>query len=297
MTGLTTVQKNTRAPQAFPRLAALGRLARRQKAGAVALVLLLGIVALTVAADVITRYAPSDPVARPFLMPSAAHLLGTDYLGRDIFSQIVYGARVSVVVAALSIALSLAIGMPIGLICGFRGGRVDLFIQRIVDILVTLPSLVLALALVAMLGPGLRNVILAIGIVQGPRVSRVIRAATMSIRQGVFIEAARSLGCSEGRVIIRHVLPNTLPIALTIGSALAGEAIIVEAALSFLGLGVLPPTPSWGQMLTTSAQLYFISHPWLAIPPGVAIIVTVLAANLFGDALQEMLDPRLRGRH
>lgn len=256
---------------------------------------LLASAVASVFAGVITAHDPSSLVGTPFAPYSGTHFLGTDQFGRDVFSRIVFGARVSIGVGLSSIVLSLAIGLIIGVTSGYLGGKVDLILQRIVDVFIVLPALILALVLVARLGPGVTNTILAIAVIQGPRISRVIRASVLSLTQQPYIEAARSIGASDLRVMVRHLSPNTLPVALTLVTSLMGQAIIIEASLSFLGLGVQPPTPSWGQMLSTATQQNFLTHPWLAVAPGVAITLTVLAANLFGDAMREALDPRLRG--
>jgi peptide/nickel transport system permease protein len=257
--------------------------------------LLIAIALVALFADVIAPYDPTDLVTRTFMPPSADHVLGTDQFGRDVFSRIVYGARASMVVGLASIVLILALGLTIGVVSGYRQGTVDLALQRVIDIFIVLPGLVLALVLVARLGPGLHNTVLSIAIVQGPRVSRVIRASVLSLSRQPYVEAALTVGCSGTRVMVRHIAPNTLPVALTLATSLMGQAIIIEASLSFLGLGIQPPTPSWGQMLSSATQQYFIAHPFLAVSPGVAITVTVLLANLFGDAVREILDPRLRG--
>jgi peptide/nickel transport system permease protein len=258
--------------------------------------LLLGLIVLVaVFAGAIAPYDPAELVARPFLPFSPRHIFGTDQFGRDVFSRIVYGARVSMLVGVASIVVSLALGLTIGVVSGYRKGRLDLVLQRVVDIFIVLPGLILALVFVARLGPGLQNTVLAIGIVQGPRVARVIRGAVLSLSEQPYVEAARTVGCSEWRIMGRHLAPNTLPVALTLATSLMGQAIIIEASLSFLGLGIQPPTPSWGQLLSSAAQQHFIAHPWLAVVPGAVITLTVLLANMFGDAIQEALDPRMRG--
>jgi peptide/nickel transport system permease protein len=272
------------------------RLVRRQPTGVVAGAIFLCIALLGALSSWIIPHEETRIVARPFLTPSGEYWLGTDQLGRDMLSRILVGARISLTVGIGAVALSLLLGVPIGVLSGYVGGWLDLAVQRFVDILLTIPALVLALVLIAVLGPGITKVILAIGIVEAPRVSRVVRSNVITLRQLMFVEAAQATGCNQFRIMVRHILPNCVPTILTIGTSLIGVAIIVEAALSFLGLGVLAPTPSWGGMLSSGVQTYFVAHPWLAVPPGLAITLTVLSANLLGDAIQEETDPRLRNR-
>lgn len=276
------------------RWAATRSLFWRQRAGTTAAVVFGLIVILAAASPFIAPYDENAAIARPFLNPGSDHLLGTDHLGRDMLSRVLVGARVSLLAGVGAVVLSLCIGVPLGLISGFLGGTVDLFLQRVVDVMLTIPALILALVLIAVLGPGLTKVVIAIGLVESPRVARIVRGTVTGLRSNQYVEAARSTGCSTTRVMVRHILPNVVPVILTLASSLLGAAIIVEASLSFLGLGILPPTPSWGGMLSSGVQTYFVAHPWLAVPPGLAITITVLAANILGDAIQEETDPRLR---
>jgi peptide/nickel transport system permease protein len=227
--------------------------------------------------------------------PSARHWLGTDHLGRDIYSRIVHGARVSLVVGVLSTLLGSVLGGLIGLLSGYFGGRTDLVAQRIMDILQGLPLLVLALVMAAALGPTLPNVIVAISIPIIPRAARVIRSSVLAIREMQYVEAARALGLGHLRIAFRHILPNTVGPFIVLCTAQLGSAILVEAALSFLGLGVPEPYPSWGRMLSVSAAEFAQKAPWLVLFPGVAISLAVFGSNLLGDALRDTLDPRLRG--
>jgi peptide/nickel transport system permease protein len=227
--------------------------------------------------------------------PSWAHWLGTDSFGRDVWARIIHGARISLAVGIGSTALGCTIGVFVGLISGYLSGWVDLIFQRITDILQSLPLLVLALVMTAALGPSLPNVIVAIAIPLIPTVSRVIRANTLALREQPFVEAAKSIGMSETRIAIRHVLPNTLAPLIVLATAQLGSTILTEASLSFLGLGIPEPYPSWGRMLSESAAEYVRTAPWLVIFPGVAISLAVFGTNLFGDALRDILDPRQRG--
>jgi peptide/nickel transport system permease protein len=242
--------------------------------------------------------APYDPIrtnsAISLAMPSHEHIFGADQMGRDIYSRLIYGARISLAVGLGSTALGSLFGVMLGLASGYLGGWVDLVIQRIVDVLQAVPLLVLALVMAAALGPALDNTIVAIAIPLIPYTARVIRSNTLSLREQPFVEAARAVGMSEFRIAVRHVLPNTLAPLIVIATAQLGAAILTEASLSFLGLGVPEPHPSWGRMLSDSAAEYVRTAPWLVIFPGLAISLAVFGTNLFGDALRDILDPRLR---
>jgi peptide/nickel transport system permease protein len=246
-------------------------------------------------ADFITAYSPTatDSALR-LLHPGTGHALGTDQMGRDIFSRIIYGARISLAVGLGSTFLGSIFGVALGLASGYLGGWIDLVVQRITDVLQSVPLLVLALVMAAALGPALDNTIVAISIPLIPYTSRVIRSNTLALREQPFVEAARAVGMSEFRIAVRHVLPNTIAPLIVIATAQLGAAILTEASLSFLGLGVPEPHPSWGRMLSESAAEYVRTAPWLVIFPGVAISLAVFGTNLFGDALRDILDPRLR---
>ncbi len=269
--------------------------ARRYPLGAVGAVIMAVCVLAALFADVITVYDPltTNP-ALSLAPPSAEHWLGADFLGRDIYSRIVYGARISLAVGLGSTLLGCALGVVVGLVSGYVGGWVDLATQRLVDILQALPLLVLALVMAASLGPSLNNTISAIAIPLIPYAARVIRANTLALREMPFVEAARAVGMSELRIAVRHVLPNTLAPLIVLATAQLGAAILTEASLSFLGLGVPEPHPSWGRMLSESAAEYVRTAPWLVIFPGLAISLVVFGTNLLGDALRDLLDPRQR---
>ena len=226
--------------------------------------------------------------------PSREHLLGTDAVGRDFLSRIIYGARISLAVATGSMLLGCTIGVTVGLLSGYLLGWFDLITQRFLEIMQSLPLLVMAIIMAAALGPSMRNTILAIAFVLVPSIARVIRANTLSLREQPFVEAAKAIGMSETRIAIRHVLPNTLAPLIVLATAQFGATILIEAALSFLGLGVPEPHPSWGRMLSESAAEYVRTAPWLVIFPGAAISFVVFGTNLFGDALRDLLDPRQR---
>ena len=258
-----------------------------------------GIMIIFVLSAVFAGYiAPLDPLqtnaAASLQAPDSTYILGADKMGRDSFSRIVYGARVSLIVAVASTLLGGAIGVFLGLMSGYLMGWFDLITQRIIDIMQALPLLVMALVMAASLGPSIENTIIAISIPLIPHAARVVRSSTLSLREMPFIEAARAGGMSELRIAVRHILPNTLAPLIVLFTAQLGSAILVEASLSFLGLGVPEPHPSWGRMLSESAAEYVRSAPWLVIFPGIAISLAVFGTNLLGDALRDLLDPRQR---
>lgn len=243
--------------------------------------------------------APYDPyeirALEIFVPPGHKFWLGTDDFGRDVFSRIIYGARISLYVGLLSVGLGTTMGALIGLISGYWGGTIDDVLQRVMDSLLAFPSLILALAIVAALGQSTTNVIIAVAITTIPSSARVIRASVLSVRTHLYVEAGRALGAPETRLLFAHILPNCFAPYIVLATTALGNAILAEAALSFLGLGTPPPEPSWGTMLSGGAQSYVWQAPWMAIFPGVAISLAVYGFNLFGDALRDLLDPRLKG--
>jgi peptide/nickel transport system permease protein len=278
----------------------------RQPIGLLSATVLLTIILAGVFADVISPKDPAAQLLRDSLKPPGtldregfAYWLGTDSLGRDVFSRIVHGARISLAVGGASVLIGTIGGLLIGLVSGYRGGRIDLFIQRIMDSVQAIPTLVLATLLVASLGPSGRNLIvtaIAIGITQIPRANRVIRSNVLSVSREVFVESAKAVGAAEARIIFRHILPNVVATTLIIFSTSIGAAIVTEATLSFLGLAAPPPWVTWGGMLTIQGRQFMVTAPWLLIAPAVALSVTVLAFNFLGDAVRDEMDPRLRGR-
>jgi peptide/nickel transport system permease protein len=274
----------------------LAFVAQRHVLGTAGLIIMVMFVLAAAFADVIGRF---DDLAvdstHALAAPNAQHWMGTDSFGRDVWSRIIHGARISLAVGIGSTALGSAFGVMIGLASGYLSGWVDLVFQRLIDILQALPLLVLALVMTAALGPSLPNIIVAIAIPLIPSVARVIRANTLALRELPFVEAAKSIGMSETRIAFRHVLPNTLAPLIVLATAQLGSAILTEASLSFLGLGIPEPYPSWGRMLSESAAEYVRTAPWLVIFPGIAISLAVFGTNLLGDALRDILDPRQRG--
>jgi peptide/nickel transport system permease protein len=265
--------------------------ARRYPLGAIGAVIVLTFVFTAVFANFIAPFDPTSTDAKASLArPGGVYWLGADFMGRDMFSRIVYGARISLAVGLGATLMGGTLGVSIGLMSGYLGGGFDLLMQRLMDIMQSLPLLVMAAAL----GPSLENTIIAIAIPLVPSVARVVRSSTLSLREQPFVEAARAVGMGEVRIAVRHVLPNTLAPLIVLGTAQLGSAILVEASLSFLGLGIPEPYPSWGRMLSESAAEYVRTAPWLVIFPGVAISMTVFGTNLLGDALRDILDPRQR---
>ncbi|MSQ22047.1 MAG: ABC transporter permease [Dehalococcoidia bacterium] len=278
-------------------LAGLATFARRQPLGAIGLVVIVASLLAAVLANWVAPYDPNVGTADDRLVgPSAKYFFGTDHQGRDQFSRIVYGTRISLMVSFFSIALGTGGGYLLGIISGYIGGKFDILFQRVMDAILAFPSLLLALVLVAVLSPGIDKVIIAIAIAYTPRAARVSRGVVLSLKENVYVDAARVIGASPTRIMLRHVLPNSLAPFLVLASVALGSAILTEAALSYLGLGVPPPHSSWGQMMSGAAQSFATIAPWLIIFPGVAIAVLVLGFNLFGDALRDVWDPKLRGR-
>jgi peptide/nickel transport system permease protein len=268
---------------------------RRYPLGAIGAVIMAIFVLAAIFAPYITVYDPLTTNAAVSLAhPSRIHWLGCDFMGRDVYSRIIYGARISLAVSVGSMLLGSSIGVTLGLLSGYLLGWFDLITQRFLEMMQALPLLVMAIIMAAALGPSLQNTILAIAIPLIPYVARVIRANTLSLRELPFVEAAKAIGMSERRIALRHVLPNTLAPLIVLATAQLGSTILTESSLSFLGLGVPEPHPSWGRMLSESAAEYVRTAPWLVIFPGLAISFVVFGTNLLGDALRDLLDPRQR---
>ena len=278
-------------PALSPRVPALRRLLRRP-AAALGLGFIAFFVALALFAPVV---APFDPLATSWSAirkaPSAAHWFGTDEIGRDVASRVIWGARASLLAGVVSVLISLSIGVPVGLLAGYAGGMVDMLISRLTDALLACPFLILAIALAAFLGPSLTNAMIAIGISATPVFIRLSRGQTLAVKAEDFVLAARAIGNPPWRIALRHVLPNIMPALIVQATLAIAAAVIAEASLSFLGLGQQPPDPSWGSMLNT-AKNYVDNAPWMAVWPGVSIFALVLSFNLVGDGLRDALDPR-----
>jgi peptide/nickel transport system permease protein len=270
---------------------------RRQPVGSIGMFLVLVFGLAGIFADVL---APYNPTANDFAAmtepPSWAHLLGTDQLGRDLLSRILYGARTAFLVGLSSALVGGIAGLILGVASAYFGGQIDLWLQRFIDIFMAFPLIIMALAVVSIFGTGVENVIAAITVPLIPRCARVVRSSALAIREIPYVDAARALGFGHIRIILRHMVPNVMGPFLVIVTAFVGQAILAEASLSYLGLGVQEPVPAWGLMLQGGAEEYATTAPWIAVFPGLAIMLTVFGINLFGDSLRDVLDPKLRDR-
>jgi len=270
---------------------------QRQPVGAIGMVLVL---IFGIAGIFAEWLAPYSPTANDFAVmtepPSLAHWLGTDQLGRDLLSRILFGARTAFIVGITSAVVGGFSGLVIGVGSAYFGGQLDLWLQRVLDIVMAFPLIIMALAVVSIFGTGVHNVIVAITIPLVPRCARVVRSSALAIREVPYVDAARALGYGHTRIILRHMVPNVMGPFLVIITAFVGQAILAEAALSYLGLGVQEPVPAWGLMLQGGAEEYASTAPWIAIFPGLAIMLTVFGINLFGDSLRDVLDPKMRDR-
>ena len=271
------------------------RVLTRRKIVLVGLVLVLVIAVVGVLASVIAGNPTRLDVSARLQAPGTPHWFGTDDLGRDVFARVVYGARLSLVVGLAVVLLALAAGLGAGLAAGYFR-RLDNVIMRVMDGLMAFPAIILAIALMASLGPSVSNVIVAIAVVYTPRVARVVRGSVLVVRETAYVEAARALGVTDLWIILRHVLPNCLSPVIVQGSFVFAAAVLTEAALSFLGVGVPPYVPSWGNILS-EGRLYLQQAPWLVLYPGAAIMITILGLNLLGDGVRDLLDPKIRGLH
>jgi peptide/nickel transport system permease protein len=272
-------------------------LARRQPLGAAGALIVVVMILMAVFAEVLTSYDPTaNDFAQMHMPPSAEHYLGTDQFGRDLLSRIIFGARTALFVGFFAAIIGANIGLVLGVASAYFGGRFDLIFQRVMDVFMAFPLIIMALAVVSIFGTGTQNVIIAITIPFIPRCARVVRSSALAIREIPYVDAARALGYSHARIILRHMMPNVMAPYLIMITAFVGQAILLEASLSYLGLGVQEPTPAWGLMLQGGAEEYAESAPWMAIFPGLAISLAVFGFNLFGDAMRDVLDPKLRSQ-
>lgn len=273
----------------------LRQLAVRKPLGALGGIIVLLLAAVALFADRVAPYGFNETSLLDALKPpSREHWFGTDELGRDVYSRVVHGAQVSMTIGLAATAISVALGAAIGVLSGYFGRTFDLVLQRVVDAWLAFPGLVMVIVLLVLLGPGFGSVILALGVSQAFPQSRIIRGATLVVREHAYIEASRAAGASHGRVLLRHVLPNIVAAIIVSASTYVSFVILVEAAVSFLGYGVPPPRPSWGGMLSATGRSYMVRAPWLSVFPGLALTLAVFAFNVLGDALRDLLDPRLR---
>lgn len=285
--GQISIAKKSQAKEIFSRFV-------QNKAAVVGLIIILVFVSFALFPELFARYGYDDQdLSRQFLPPSWEHPFGTDDYGRDIFSRVVYGSRISLVIGVFSITFSCAVGVLIGSVAGYYSSTIDNILMRAMDIMLAMPSILLAIAIVAAMGVGFQNLIIAIGVASIPQYARIVRASVLSIKDQEYIEAARSIGASNLRIIFRHILPNCLAPIIVQATMSIATAILSASALSFIGLGISPPTPEWGAML--SAGRSFIRDYWYVVTfPGLAIMLSVFAFNLFGDGLRDALDPRLK---
>jgi peptide/nickel transport system permease protein len=270
---------------------------QREPLGAFGMAIVIVMAVAGFSAELIAPYSPtSNDYASMTEAPSWAHWLGTDQFGRDLLSRIIYGARTALIVGLSSALVGGSAGLVLGVGSAYFGGLIDLILQRVFDVMMAFPLIIMALAVVAIFGTGVQNVIIAITIPLIPRCARVVRSSALAIREIPYVDAARACGYSHARIILRHMVPNVVAPFLIMITAFVGQAILAEASLSYLGLGVQEPVPAWGLMLQGGAEEYASTAPWIAIFPGVAIMLSVLGINLFGDALRDELDPKLRNR-
>jgi peptide/nickel transport system permease protein len=265
----------------------------RSKTAVVGLAIIVLLFLVAALADIIAPYSPTQTTPSSISVPTWQHPMGTDLLGRDVFSRVIHGSRVSVYVGVVSILLAIFVGIPLGMMAGFYGGRTDQVIMRLMDVMLAFPIFLLAIVIMVILKPSTMNVVLALAIVRIPILARIVRGSVLSVKENEYIEAVKALSLSQPRVLGRHVLPNCLAPIIVTATLDIGNAIIIEASLSFLGLGTQPPTPTWGWDLKQNLTLIEL-NPWITIFPGLAILVTVLAFNLLGDGLRDALDPRLK---
>jgi peptide/nickel transport system permease protein len=270
---------------------------RSKPLGVAGAVIIAGLALVAIFAEALAPYDPYwGDYGAQFAPPSAQHWLGTDEFGRDVLSRIMHGARIALFVGFAASFAGCTVGGLLGVVSAYAGGKVDLLLERLMDVLLAFPLLILALAIASILGPAVPNVVIAIAIPIVPRAARVVRATALAVKENHYVEAARSLGAARHRVVLQHIVPNVMAPYIIILTAQLGSAILTEAALSYLGLGAAEPTPSWGLMLSGSAPSYAEKAPWIALFPGIAISLGVFGFNLFGDSLRDALDPKLRKR-
>lgn len=292
----TLAQAAPRQCERGPLLAFLRRLFRDKPLGAAGAVICAIFLFCGLFADLLAPYGYNqiDPINR-LKPPSLQFPFGTDNLGRDMFSRVLYGAQLSVIIGFCGAALATVVSVVIGVLTGYLGGKFDVVVQRMVDAWMSFPDLVILIVVVSVLGPGMWQVIVVLGFLYGIGGSRIIRGAVVSVREHTYVHAAQSVGAATARVLVFHVLPNVMPTVIVLFTMRVGAVILVESGLSFLGLGIPPPAPSWGGMLTGSGRTFMYLAPWLALAPGICLTLVVYGINVFGDALRDLLDPRLRG--
>jgi peptide/nickel transport system permease protein len=292
----TIAEPLRRSRPASPTWRFIGRLLREKPLGAIGGLVFLLFLFCGIFADVLAPYGMNqiNPINR-LKPPSWAFPFGTDNLGRDMLSRCLYGAQLSVIIGLCAAGLATLISVVIGIVTGYVGGKVDLIAQRFVDAWQSFPDLIVLIVVVSVVGPGMPQIIVTLGLLLGIAGSRIIRSAVVSVRENMYVHAAQSIGASTSRILWRHILPNVLPPIIVLFTTRVGVVILIESALSFLGLGVPPPAPTWGGMLSGSGRSYMFQGPWLALAPGLCLTIVVYATNMFGDALRDLFDPRMRG--
>jgi peptide/nickel transport system permease protein len=296
MSAAVQLQAEVLPPQRGPVASFFLRLFREKPLGAIGLVVVVIFLFCGIFADLIAPYGMNQiSPANRLKPPSARFWFGTDHLGRDILSRLLYGAQLSVIIGFAAATLATVISVMLGIITGYLGGKVDLVMQRLVDAWMSFPELIILIVVVSVLGPGMWQVIFVLGLTFGIGGSRIVRGAVVSVRENMYVHAAQSMGAGTPRVLLQHILPNILPPVIVLFTTRVGAVILVESGLSFLGFGVPPPAPTWGGMLSGSGRTYMYMAPWLAVAPGLAITVVVYAINVLGDAMRDLLDPRMRG--
>ena len=295
LTGIA--EASTRPPG---RLDALGeflaRLWREKPLGAAGGIVFLVFLLCGIFADVLAPYGVNETnLAVRLQPPSLDHLLGTDHLGRDVLSRILMGAQLSMIVSFVAAGLATVLSLVIGVVSGYFGGRTDMVVQRGVDAWMTFPDLVLLIVIVSVVGPGIPQIVLVLGLLYGIAGSRIVRGAVVSVKENMYTHAAQSIGARTFHILRRHIVPNVMPVLIVLFTTRIGAVILTEAGLSFLGLGVPPPAPTWGSMLSGTGRTYMYLGPWLALAPGLCLTIVVYAINVYGDALRDLLDPRMRG--
>lgn len=274
----------------------VSRLFKQKRLGAIGATVALVFLFFGIFADVMAPFGMNEvDMAARLKPPSLKHFFGTDNLGRDMFSRCIYGAQISVIIGLAVATLATFVSALIGIVSGYFGGKVDLVVQRFVDAWMSFPGLVVLIVVASVFGAGLVQIIITLGLLIGIGGSRIVRSAVISVRENMYIHAAKSIGASSGRILWRHVLPNVAPPLIILFTSSVGSAILAESGLSFLGLGVPPPTPTWGGMLSGNGRTFMLQGPWLAVAPGVCLTLVVYSINVFGDALRDLLDPRMRG--
>ncbi len=288
--------KNLLPPAERPIIAFHKRLWRDKRLGAIGGLLFLLFLLCGIFADVLAPYGMNETNLRERLeAPSASHWFGTDHLGRDVLSRVLIGAQISMIVGFLAAALATVISIILGVASGYFGGKVDQFIQRFVDAWMVFPDLVLLIVVVSVVGPGIPQIVIVLGCLYGIAGSRIVRGSVVGVRDNMHTHAARSIGANSWYILTRHILPNIMPVVIVLFTTRVGATILSEAGLSFLGLGIPPPAPTWGSMLSGTGRTYMYLGPWLALAPGLCLTIVVYAINVYGDALRDLLDPRMRG--